>query len=201
MKTLAPMRWMVPAAVSVAVLGCAATPTPEEAAQAAAAAEEAERQARFDSQMEPFRAWERKFELASDRGDRPERAGRGTDARTGICAEREAASSASISPRSTQSTKRRAASGCGALFRMQTVLGISSVPCLSLSGYTAATGQPSRRATSKSSVSVQPNAASPLRTRRAASRAPPPMRLRRLHRRRRLTASGEYAASRRPLWH
>jgi hypothetical protein len=70
MKTLAPMRWMVPAAVSVAVLGCAATPTPEEAAQAAAAAEEAARQARFDSQMVPFRAWERKFELASDRGDR-----------------------------------------------------------------------------------------------------------------------------------
>jgi hypothetical protein len=70
MKTIAPIRWMVPAALSVAVLGCAATPTPEEAAAAAAAAEEAARQERFDSQMAPFRAWERKFELASDRSDR-----------------------------------------------------------------------------------------------------------------------------------
>lgn len=71
MKTLAPMRWMVPAALSVAVLGCATTPTPEEAAAAAAAAEEAARQERFDSQMVPFRAWQRKFDLASDRRDRP----------------------------------------------------------------------------------------------------------------------------------
>jgi hypothetical protein len=71
MKTLAPMRWMVPAALSFAVLGCATTPTPEEAAAAAAAAEEAARQERFDSQMAPFRAWQRKFDLASDRRDRP----------------------------------------------------------------------------------------------------------------------------------
>jgi len=70
MKTPATLRWFVPAAVSLAVLGCATTPTPEEAAAAAAAAEEAARQERFDSQMAPFRAWQQKFESASDRRDR-----------------------------------------------------------------------------------------------------------------------------------
>jgi SWI/SNF-related matrix-associated actin-dependent regulator 1 of chromatin subfamily A len=71
MKIPATLRWFVPAAVSLAVLGCATTPTPEEAAAAAVAAEEAARQERFDSQMVPFRAWQRKFESASDRRDRP----------------------------------------------------------------------------------------------------------------------------------
>ena len=70
MKTLASMRWIAPAAISLAVMGCATTPSPEEVA-AAAAAEEAARQERFDSQMAPFRAWQRKFDSASDRRDRP----------------------------------------------------------------------------------------------------------------------------------
>ncbi|MFM8785393.1 MAG: hypothetical protein ACKOFI_09660, partial [Phycisphaerales bacterium] len=71
MKTPATLRWFVPAAVSLAVLGCATTPTPEEAAAAAAAAEEVARQERFDAQMAPFRAWQQKFESASDRRARP----------------------------------------------------------------------------------------------------------------------------------
>ena len=70
MMTLATMRWIAPAAISLAVMGCATTPSPEEVA-AAAAAEEAARQERFDSQMAPFRAWQQKFESASDRRDRP----------------------------------------------------------------------------------------------------------------------------------
>ena len=70
MMTLASMRWIAPAAISLAVMGCVTTPSPEEVA-AAAAAEEAARQERFDSQMAPFRAWQRKFDSASDRRDRP----------------------------------------------------------------------------------------------------------------------------------
>ena len=102
-------------------------------------------------------------------GKSPTRAtcsGRSTLSRTGICAESENASSRSISADKTQSTKRRAASGCGApLSESRSCSESESVPWPSWSGKTAATGAPRLRATLKSSVSVQPQARSPEATR------------------------------------
>ena len=57
--------------------------------------------------------------------------GRGTSARTGICALREKARRCSTLRERMKSTRRRAAAGWGAAFKTQTVFGITMVPSAS----------------------------------------------------------------------